>query len=280
MGKGRVFPAEIRVGHGGVVGVDRHEQAGVPHAPERMLQRREAIGDDDVGARADRQWDPGLGNAPDECGVLGDGDAVVDPLDPGRSERRSDALRADGGVLAGVAGETARCASARAKACEIARVDTNLGRVHADPDDAFRSAAPPQLDERLDHLEGGGRAERPVDVADEHAPRAGLRFRGLDAIGQAADDVAKALAGGQMPCGREERLAVAQAVGRGVDDGLAGDAGPVVRIVEELLDEPEDGQKSIERVVPVELGRILRRQPVAVLARQLDDGRRPDSPST
>src|SRR5258705_4312102 len=79
-----------------------------------------------------------------------------------------------------------------------------------------------------------------------------------------------------MACRREERLAVAQPMGDGVDEGLVGDALTVRGLGERLLDQPEDRQERVERRVAIELLGVLDRERAPGLPGELDDGRRAD----
>ena len=115
-----------------------------------------------------------------------------------------------------------------------------------------------------------------VDVGDQEAADAGLGLGRSDALAQAIDNRSEILAGGQVAGRREEHLAIAQAVGCPVDQRLVRDASPVSPVDERLLDEPEDCKERIERVVAVEVRRIVDRQWSSGLACELDDGRSPD----
>ena len=157
-----------------------------------------------------------------------------------------------------------------------AKVHAELGRVGADADDAFRAAALAKIAKPFDQLQARRRTVRPVDVGDQEAADADLGLGRGDALAQAVDDRSEILAGGQVAGRREEHLAIAQAVGCAVDQRLVRDASPVSPIDERLLNEPEDRQERIERVVAVEVRRIVDRQRPAGLACELDHGLGPD----
>ena len=89
---------------------------------------------------------------------------------------------------------------------------------------------------------------------------------------------AEVLAVGEVAGRGEEHLAVAQPVGRRVDERLVRHPRPVVAGPEELLDQPEDVEERVERVVAIQLGRVVDRQGPSGLAGQLDDGRGPHRP--
>jgi hypothetical protein len=61
-------------------------------------------------------------------------------------------------------------------------------------------------------------------------------------------------------------------MGSAVDERLVGDAGPVISGHQRFLDEPEDREERIQRVIAVELGGVVDREWAPGLGGQIHDG--------
>ena len=238
-----------------------------------LRQRPEAVRDDDVAGRADRQRDALRSEPVDQAMVLDDGDAVVDSLRAQDVDGDPDVVRTAAHRLARVAGP----AEPRPRRLEESRsvrpeVHAKLGGIRADADHPLGPSGPTERRQPLDELEPGGRPVGAVDVGDQHAPDAGLRLGARDAVREPGDDLPEVLAVGKVARGCEEHLAVPQPMAGRVDERLVGDPGPVVAGAEQLLDQPEDGEERVERVVPVQQLRVVDGQ---AAARPCEPARRP-----
>ena len=88
-------------------------------------------------------------------------------------------------VLALVGGEAEPGGASRRKGGAVRRrIDPELGRVHADADDAIHAGGTrtSQLGEPLDQLETRGGPEGPVDVGDQETRDAGFGLGGGDPL--------------------------------------------------------------------------------------------------
>ena len=183
---------------------------------------------------------------------------MVDAFDAEEVEGDADVPGAGADGLAGVARQPEAGAPGQLeRRLERRQVDAQLGRIHADSDDPLGAARPAQGDEQLDEFEPGGRPVGAIHVGDQRGSHPGVGLGRRDPRGQPVDDAPEIVSGGEVARGREERLAVAQPVGRGVDQRFVRDPLPVRGLDERLLDQPEDGQEGVERRVAVQLRGVL-----------------------
>lgn len=205
-----VLPAEVEVDEGRVIGVQRRQEAGAPQLREDVvLEPRERVGDEDVRGRAHRERDPVRGHTTHQPGVVHDREAVVDPLDPQLVDAGGDG----GGrrVLALMGGQPEPGGARRLVRRSVRhRIDAQLGRVHADADDAFDPAGrgPSKLCEPLHQLQPRCRSESAVHVRDGQAGGSGLRLCCGETLVEPGNDVREFLACCEMTGRREERLAM------------------------------------------------------------------------
>ena len=270
---GGVLLAEVEVGEGGVVGVDRREQAGGAHTGvDVVFQAFEAARDDHVRGRTHGDRDPLGGHAGGEGVIIENGNTVVDPFQAKDVKTRGDV--GGRGVLALVPGQAeAGGPGETVSRVEGRGVDAQLGGVHSDPDDALgpRGTGTPERGEFLDEVAAGRGPEGAVHVTDEQAGTPGLLRGGGDAFVESGHDVGEVLPRRQVTGRGEETLLVEHSVGRAVENGFVGQARPVRARAQGGLHQPEHVQEPIERVVPVQLGGVLGGQRDPVGPGQLHD---------
>ena len=155
-------------------------------------------------------------------------------------------------------------------------INPELGRVHAEPDDAVgaRGAGSAKSDELTNVLNGKIRPECAVDIEDQPTPSSGLPLGCLEPRIETSDDVGELLPVLQMASRSEEGLPVAETVSRTVDDRLEREAFPILGRSKNALNEPEDRQEAGQVVVGEQLLDAGGRERNTMRGRQLGDSLR------
>ena len=163
-----VLVGQVDVEHRRVVGVQRHEHAGVAHPHQRVRRHRVDEADAAVRCRADGEGDALTHDVTDEFGVVEQAEPVVDAFDPDHVESGADV--AGRALLAEVHRRVeAELAGASEGFGEGREIDALLTGVAPDPDQQLSVATRGGFDE----LGGGARARGLVDVED-HAAHDGM----------------------------------------------------------------------------------------------------------
>ena len=262
-----VFLADVGAEHGRIVGVQVHEQTGLHHPVDRVGRQIGPAVDDGGRRGTTGEVDPVVAAARDYCVVFENVIAVVDSLATEQVEARRDVRGRT--VLRGMTRQVQTRLTREAKALEeLLRRIRRLGRVHAQPDHLVA----PVREHLFGHLQRHGRRILAVDVRDQAAAHTEVVLGGATAVDQTLDDRRHRDAPRRVQGRVEEHLPVLQiAELDAVLERLVGNAREVARFDHRRVDEPEDLQELVDRLVVVDAVDIRRGQCDVVLPCEVGD---------